>query len=158
MGAWFVRAAAGAVAVLAVAGPAAGERPVVIGAGGVTGLYFPVAGAIADAVEAHRPEGPAVAVESTGGSMENLVRLRLGELDFALARSDLLQDAAAGSGAFTGSEPFEAARAVFALHPEPLTVIARADAGIAGIGDLAGARVNLGPPDTATRRLSERVL
>ncbi len=152
--------AAGLAAVAVTAPPLAalGERPGVIGAGGVSGLYFPVAGAVAAMVEAHAPDAPPVAVESTGGSMENLVRLQAGDLDLAIVRSDLQHDALNGTGAFTGTEPYAGLRAVFALHPEPLTVIVRADAGITALADLAGHPINLGPSGDPTRRLFELVL
>lgn len=149
------------LAAAAVAGPAvnaAAEEPMVIGSGGVTGLYFPVAGAVAAVVEAHAPDAPPIAVESTGGSMENLVRLQAGDLDLAIVRSDLQHDALNGTGAFTGTEPYADLRAVFALHPEPLTIIVRADAGITALADLPGRPINLGPSGDPTRRLFELVL
>ncbi|NBC34809.1 MAG: TAXI family TRAP transporter solute-binding subunit [Alphaproteobacteria bacterium] len=135
------------------------ETPVIIGAGGVSGLYFPVAGAIARIAEDHGGAllSPAL-VESTGGSMENLVRLSMGDLTFGIARSDRQHNAWHGLGEFAGMGPHDALRTVLALHSEPLTLIARADAGIEAFGDLPGHRINLGPEGTDTRLLLELVL
>ena len=60
-----------------------------IGSGGVTGVYYPVAGAICrlfnDSQDAKRSRCSAV---STGGSVDNLTRLRRGELSFGVVQSD----------------------------------------------------------------------
>ena len=45
-----------------------------------------------------------------------------------------------------------------ALHPEPLTLVARADAGIARVEDLAGKRVWLGPQGSGTRALAGELM
>lgn len=135
------------------------EARVIIGAGGVSGLYFPVAGAIARIAEDHGGAllSPAL-VESTGGSMENLVRLTMGDLTFGIARSDRQHNAWHGLGEFAGMGPHQALRTVLTLHPEPLTLIARADAGIGTFADLPGHRINLGPEGSDTRLLLELVL
>ncbi len=46
-----------------------------------------------------------------------------------VAQSDLQYHAYNGSRPFEG-KPFDKLRAVFSVHPEPFTVVARADAGI----------------------------
>jgi uncharacterized protein len=44
---------------------------------------------------------------------------------------------------------------VFSIHPEPFTVVARADAGIANFEDLQGKRVNVGNPGSGQRGTME---
>ena len=80
----------------------------------------------------------------SAGSVGNIAGLRDGTLDLALVQSDTQAEALAGTGAFAAAGPFAELRAVMALYPEPLTIVARADAGIAGVEDLAGKRVALG--------------
>ena len=46
--------------------------------------------------------------------------------------------------------PYRDLRAVLSLHPEPFTVVARADSGIARVADLKGKRVNIGNPVPAS--------
>ena len=49
-------------------------------------------------------------------------------------------------------------RSVFSIHPEPFTVVARADAGIETFDDLKGKRVNIGNPGSGQRSTMEVVL
>ena len=52
----------------------------------------------------------------------------------------------------------EKLRAVFSVHGEPFTVIARADAGISSFDDLKGKRVNVGNPGSGQLATMEVVL
>jgi uncharacterized protein len=56
---------------------------------------------------------------------------------------------------FEGAGPFEDLRAVFSVHPEPFTVVARADSGIESFDDLTGKRVNVGNPGSGQRSTME---
>ncbi|MCG8616394.1 MAG: TAXI family TRAP transporter solute-binding subunit, partial [Desulfobacterales bacterium] len=49
-------------------------------------------------------------------------------------------------------------RAVFSVHPEPFTVVARADSGIKNFMDLKGKRVNIGNPGSGQRGTMEVVM
>jgi TRAP transporter TAXI family solute receptor len=78
--------------------------------------------------------------------------MRQGELDFGVVQSDVQYNALNGEGEeFEGQGPFEGLRAVFALHPEPFTVVARADSGIESFDDLKGKRVNVSNPGSGSR-------
>ena len=55
-------------------------------------------------------------------------------------------------------DAFEGLRAVFSLHPEPFTVVARADAEISSFADLQGKRVNVGNPGSGQRATMEVVM
>ena len=66
-------------------------------------------------------------------------------------QSDVQRDALEGTGGFAEAGPLPELRAVMALYPEPLTIVARADAGIDELDDLEGKRVALGPPGSGTR-------
>jgi len=126
---------------------------ITIGTGGVTGVYYPTGGAICRLVNAGRAEhGIRCSVESTGGSVYNVNTMRQGELDFGVVQSDIQYNALKGvGGEFEAQGPFEDLRAVFALHPEPFTLVARADAGIATFDDLKGKRVNVSDPGSGSR-------
>jgi TRAP transporter TAXI family solute receptor len=56
---------------------------------------------------------------------------------------------------FEGQGPYEDLRAVFSVHAEPFTVVARADSGIATFDDLKGKRVNVGNPGSGQRSTME---
>ncbi len=130
----------------------AGETSIRIGTGGKTGVYFPTGGAICRLVNrGTKAHGVKCTVESTGGSVYNLKAIRAGELDFGVAQSDWQFHSHKGSSKFAEDGPFEELRAVFSVHPEPFTVVARLDSGIKSFDDLKGKRVNIGNPGSGQR-------
>ncbi len=141
---------------LGVAGTAHAESFITIGTGGVTGVYYPTGGAICRLVNKNRKEhGIRCSVESTGGSVYNLNTIRAGELDMGVAQSDWQYHAYHGTSKFEESGPNKDLRAVFSVHPEPFTVVARADSGIKTFTDLKGKRVNIGNPGSGQRGTME---
>ncbi|TCK02372.1 TAXI family TRAP transporter solute-binding subunit [Marinobacterium mangrovicola] len=129
---------------------------ITIGTGGVTGVYYPTGGAICRLVNKDRAEhGIRCSVESTGGSVYNINTIRAGELDMGVAQSDWQYHAYNGTSQFEEAGPFKELRAVFSVHPEPFTVVARADAGIKTFDDLKGKRVNVGNPGSGQRGTME---
>ncbi|MEP1535777.1 MAG: TAXI family TRAP transporter solute-binding subunit [Paracoccaceae bacterium] len=150
-------AAAAAIAVMAPAAYA--EDFITIGTGGVTGVYYPTGGAICRLVNKGRKEhGIRCSVESTGGSVYNINTIREGELEFGVAQSDWQFHAYNGTSKFADAGKFEGLRAVFSVHPEPFTVVARADSGIKNFADLEGKRVNIGNPGSGQRGTMETLM
>jgi TRAP transporter TAXI family solute receptor len=149
-----------AFAMGALMAPAAfAEEFITIGTGGVTGVYYPTGGAICRLVNKGRKEhGIRCSVESTGGSVYNINTIREGELEFGVAQSDWQYHAYNGTSKFSDAGPFEGLRAVFSVHPEPFTVVARADAGVKTFDDLKGKRVNIGNPGSGQRGTMEILL
>lgn len=130
-----------------------------IGTGGVTGVYYPTGGAICRLVNKNRKEhGIRCSVESTGGSVYNINTVRAGELEFGVAQSDWQFHAYNGTSKFKDQGKFENLRAVFSVHPEPFTLIARKGSGIAGFMDLKGKKVNVGNPGSGQRATMEVVM
>jgi TRAP transporter TAXI family solute receptor len=135
---------------------AAEQSFITIGTGGVTGVYYPTGGAICRLVNKGRKEhGIRCSVESTGGSVYNINTIRAGELDMGVAQSDWQFHAYNGTSKFSDAGPFKELRAVFSVHPEPFTVVARADAGVKKFQDLKGKRVNIGNPGSGQRGTME---
>lgn len=123
-----------------------------IGTGGVAGVYFPTGGAICRLVNKQRKRHHIrCSVESTGGSIDNLNAIRDGELDFGVVQSDWQFHAFKGSSEFQSKGANEALRAVFSIHPEPVTVMARDGSGIKHIKDVKGRRFNIGNVGSGTR-------
>ncbi len=154
-------AAVTGAATIALAAPAfaQGQEFISIGTGGVTGVYYPTGGAVCRLVNKDRKEhGIRCSVESTGGSVYNLNTVRAGELEFGVAQSDWQYHALNGTSQFEEQGPHEGLRAVFSIHPEPFTVVARADSGIETFEDVAGKRVNVGNPGSGNRATAEVVL
>ncbi len=141
-----------AAASLGTSGIASAQQFVSIGTGGVTGVYYPTGGAICRLVNKDRKEhGIRCSAESTGGSIYNINTIRAGELEFGVAQSDWQYHAYNGTSKFADQGKFDKLRAVFSVHPEPVTVIARADAGIDQLADVKGKRLNIGNPGSGTR-------
>lgn len=144
---------AGASLVGATQGASAAEQQfITIGTGGVTGVYYPTGGAICRLVnKGRKAHGIRCSVESTGGSIYNINTIRAGELDMGVAQSDWQYHAYHGTSKFKDAGEFKDLRAVFSVHAEPVTVLARADGGIKNVTDLKGKRVNIGNAGSGTR-------
>ena len=128
------------------------QKFITIGTGGVTGVYYPTGGAICRLVNKSRKEhGIRCSVESTGGSVYNINTIRAGELDMGVAQSDWQYHAYHGTSKFKDQGPFKELRAVFSVHAEPVTIVARKDANVKQVMDLKGKRVNIGNPGSGTR-------
>lgn len=158
-----LRSTSMAMAIAAVVGSAplaaAEQQFISIGTGGVTGVYYPTGGAICRLVNKNRKEhGIRCSAESTGGSVYNINTVRAGELEFGVAQSDWQYHAYNGTSKFEDQGKFEDLRAVFSVHPEPFTLIARAGSGIAGFEDLKGKKVNVGNPGSGQRATMEVVM
>jgi TRAP transporter TAXI family solute receptor len=154
-----------ALVALAVTCAAAPDRPaaqeprlVRMGTASLAGAYFPVGVALCRLVnEDRRVHGIRCAAQPSAGSVANIQALRAGEIDLALVQSDVQDAALKGTGALAEDGPFPELRAVLSLYPEALTVVARREAGIAGLGDLPGTRISPGPPGSGQRELWEAV-
>ena len=73
-------------------------------------------------------------------------------------QSDVAWVAARGEGAYASRGGFAALRTVFALHPEPITIVARKEASIRRLRELAGKRVWLGEAGSGTRQSLESIM
>lgn len=96
--------------------------------------------------------------QSTRGGVENLELLKQGRLDSAFAQADLVYWAYHGTGHYADAGPWQDLRVVASLIQLSLHIVVRADAPIAGIADLAGRRVSLGPEGSGSRVNARTVL
>lgn len=130
---------------------AADQQFVTFGTGGQTGVYYVVGQSICKLVNRDTEKtGVKCNAPSTGGSVDNINAIASGERQLGMAQSD------SQFRAFEGLEEFkdkkvDKLRAVFSVHPEPFTVVAREDASIKSFQDLKGKRVNIGNPGSGTR-------
>jgi uncharacterized protein len=154
--------AAAVAAGLALAAPVAvgqQQKFITIGTGGVTGVYYPAGGAICRLVNRDRAKhGLRCSVESTGGSVFNINAIKSGDLEFGVAQSDVHYNATKGLKEFAKDGAIGDLRSVFALHPEPFTVVARKEANVAKFEDFKGKRFNVGNPGSGTRASMEQLL
>src|SRR5512134_901639 len=149
-----------AVAAALTGAPAAQaqQKFITIGTGGVTGVYYAAGGAICRLVNKDRAKhNIRCSVESTGGSVFNVNTIKAGELDLGFAQSDVQFNAIKGVGQFKDGA-YGDLRAVFSVHPEPFTVVARKEANIKSFADFKGKRFNVGNPGSGTRASMEELL
>lgn len=129
-----------------------------VGTADLDGGYYRVASALCAAVNATAPGELRCSPEATPGSIYNLFALRDGQLDLALVQSDWQAHAVRGTAVFEAAGPMTELRSVLALHPEPVTLLVRREAGIAGLADLAGKRVDIGHPASGRRASAMRLM
>lgn len=154
------RAGVAAFATVFVAGfsvPAGGAE-LVIGTGSLYGVYYQVGRAMCRLIERSASDVNCTAVP-TAGSLFNLDGVRKGALEIGVVQADWQYHAIMDSGPFASSGgSYRDLRALFSVHGEPFTLVARRDAGIGSLADLAGKRVNIGNPGSGQRATMEVVM
>lgn len=127
-------------------------RFIAIGTAGVTGVYYPVGGALAmimnDEAETLNVRA---SVEATAGSVYNINAVLNGDLDFGVSQADRQYQAYRGLAEWTDRGPQTRLRAVCSLYTEMVTLVGADDAGIEEIADLRDKRVNIGNPGSGSR-------
>ncbi|MFN3524724.1 MAG: TAXI family TRAP transporter solute-binding subunit [Paracoccus sp. (in: a-proteobacteria)] len=133
-----------------------------IGTGGTAGTYYPIGGLLANAISnppGSRPcdeggscgaPGLIASAVSSNGSVANVNAIASGTLESGFVQSDVANWAHSGTGIWEGQPPAESLRAIANLYPESIHLVARADAGIASVGDLRGKRVSVDEPGSGT--------
>ena len=130
---------------------------ITVGTGGITGVYYVAGGAICRVVNKDRAKhGMRCSTESTAGSVFNVNTISQGEMDFGVAQSDVQFNAFNGLNQWK-DKPFKELRALFSLHAEPLTLVARKSANVAKLDDVKGKRVNIGNPGSGQRAATEEL-
>ena len=149
--------------VLAAPGPvkAQTDQFFTIGTGGITGLYYPVGGAICRQVDIGRrakEHKVRCTVESTGASVLNVTALKTGDLSLGIVQSDVQYQAYNATEGFADAGKYEGLRALFSLQSEAFTLVARNDANINTFDDLAVKRMNIGDPGSGNRNTLELLM
>ncbi|MDO4697552.1 MAG: TAXI family TRAP transporter solute-binding subunit [Pasteurellaceae bacterium] len=136
----------------------ANEQFITIGTGGQTGVYYVVGQSVCQLVNRDTAKTKVKCnAPSTGGSVANLNSIAAKEMDMGIAQSDWQYHAYNGSSSFEGKKN-DKLRAIFSIHPEPFTVMARTDANVKTFDDLKGKRVNVGDPGSGTRATMNVIL
>jgi len=140
----------GGLLALCISAPSLAIDFFTIGTGGVTGSYYPSIGAICRLANQYKKETQLYcSAESTDGSVYNLHQLRMGELNFGIAQSDIIYQVYTGTGGYK-DKTYPGLRSVMSLYPELLALIVTQKSGIHVLQDVKDKRISLGSPDSGT--------
>ncbi len=140
---------------IGVARPIQAEE-IAIGTASRAGVYFQVGQAICRLLNAETAQhGVVCKALPTDGSIDNLRQIRAAKRQLGIVQSDWQYHAVNGTGTFEAVGPDTDLRALFSVHGESFTVVARRDAGIESLDDLKGKRVNIGNPGSGQRATLE---
>ncbi len=136
-------------------GKTASNKYLSIGTGSVTGVYYPLGGAIASVVT-NSVEGYSCAAESTGGAVENAGLIINGKLDLGFVAASTLYDAQNGLSSFDGKDGSKI-QALFSFFPEVVQILS-VDPDIKTIPDLEGKKVAVGSAGSGTEVMARAIL
>lgn len=125
-----------------------------IGTGGQSGIYYPFGGALAKVWSEHVPDVNAKA-EVTAASVENTIKVVLGDMIAGIAMGNVVLDAYNGEGKFPTKMPVNT---LFALYPNLVHTLTLEKSGITSLSQLKGKRVSLGAPASGTAVTSAALL
>jgi len=132
------------------------KKFVTIASGWVTGVYYPLAGAISRIVY-NNLKDLKVTVESSGASVANAKLIASGDADFAILQNDIAFYAYKGVKPMFET-PVSNIRGVASFYPEHCQIHARKDAKIKSVKDLKGKRVAVGPLGSGTEQNAIQIL
>jgi TRAP transporter TAXI family solute receptor len=151
------RIAASLIILLALAGAARAEEFVNVLTGGTSGVYYPLGVALSKIYGDGIP-GAKVTVQATKASVENLNLLQQGRGEVAFALGDSVTLAWAGNAEAGFKQKLGKLRAIAALYPNYIQLVASAASGIHSLADLKGKRVSVGAPKSGTELNTRAVL
>ena len=143
-----IRLLAVSLALAAAVGGAQAQQFFRIGTGGTAGTYYPVGGAIANAVS--QPGKIVVTAQASNGSVANVTAIAGGQMESGFSQSDVATWAQKGTGLYEGKPNVPGLRLIANLYPESVHVVVRKGAGVKSVADLKGKRVALDEPGSGT--------
>ena len=126
-----------------------------IGTGGTGGIYYPLGGALAGRLSV-RDSVRQFTAEVTGGSVENVNRVREGQIDLGFSLALTAYEAHRGGQDY--ERPVEGLRVVAPLYPNVIHVLVPGGSGAGSLADRAGARVSVGSAGSGTEQTSQQLL
>ncbi|TJZ92003.1 TAXI family TRAP transporter solute-binding subunit [Paracoccus gahaiensis] len=117
--------------------------------GGTSGVYYPLGVALSE-IYAEGIEGSRTQVQATKASVENLNLLAQGRGEIAFALGDSVQAAWDGNEEAGFPRPLTELRAIAAIYPNYIQIVADAAAGVSTLEDLRGKTLSVGAPASGT--------
>lgn len=138
--------------------PAYALQELLVGGGSKSGVYYQVALQLCAALNRSAGDTYNCLGRPALGSVFNINAVDRGLLDFGIAQSDRVWQAAHGEADWSGKGPVANLRSVLTVHPETVLLVVRKGTGIRSVEDLRGRRVNVGNPGSGQRGNAEDVL
>ncbi|MCB1894402.1 MAG: TAXI family TRAP transporter solute-binding subunit [Zoogloeaceae bacterium] len=130
--------------------PAIAEQKfVTVLTGGTSGVYYPMGVAMSQLFGTALPNAK-VSVQSTKASAENVNLLQANRGEVAFALGDTVSYAWHGNTEVGFKKPLDKLRAMAAIYPNFVQIVASKDSGIRTLADLKGKRVSVGAPKSGT--------
>ncbi len=112
--------------------------------------------AVAKVINTNLPDVNVTVVE-TGASVDNINRIKKGELDLGLTTIHIQYQAYHGLGPWTG-KPIKDQYVLWVYQPAPQNFVIREDSGVKTVYDLTGKPFNPGMRGSATEKTAEAIL
>ena len=132
-----------------------GRQFLSIGTAGTGGIYYPIGGALASRLSL-RDSLRQYTAEVTGGSVENVNRLREGQIDMGFSLAVTVYEAYHGGEDYEA--PFETLRVVAPLYANLVHVLVPRGSRVTSLGELAGARISVGAAGSGTEQVARQIL
>ncbi len=117
--------------------------------GGTSGVYYPLGVALSEIYAAGIP-GVRTQVQATKASVENLNLLASGRGEIAFTLGDSVVAARDGNQEAGFPAPLTNLRAIGAIYPNYIQIVAAAEANVATVEDLRGKSISVGAPASGT--------
>ena len=140
---------------LSACGDSAPQQYLSLGTAGTGGIYYPLGGAIAARLSVSDSLRQYTA-EVSGGSVENVNRLRMRQIDLAFATGNTVFEA--GTGGQDYEDAVAGLRILAPLYPNMTHIVVSRSSPALSVADLAGAAISVGAPGSGTEQMSRRIL
>ena len=135
------------------------DQPLRISTGSVGGVYAAFGAALCRLVEPDLVRRRQLCeVVQSQGSLGNLRFVRAGIAELGIAQAELVRAAFDGDGAFAVDRANRDLRIMFGAMREQMHIVVDAGLGVRVAADLAGRRVDIGPPGSGTREAALMLL
>jgi TRAP transporter TAXI family solute receptor len=126
-----------------------------LGTGGTGGIYYPIGGALASRLSLADSLRQYTA-EVTGGSVENVNRLREGQIDMGFSLAVTVYEAYQGGQDY--ETPFTGLRVIAPLYANMVHVLVPRGSTAHSLADLAGGRISVGSAGSGTEQVARQIL
>ncbi|MCC5779806.1 TAXI family TRAP transporter solute-binding subunit [Nitratireductor sp. B36] len=124
--------------------------------GGTSGVYYPL-GSQLSKIYGENIDGVRTQVQSTKASVENLNLLQQGRGEIAFALGDSVKSAWEGDAEAGFDQKLDKLRAIAAIYPNYIQIVASQESGIKEFADLKGKGLSVGAPKSGTELNAQRI-